>query len=489
MHYRHVLYVVGRLVVIVALTLFVPAGVAVIYGETAALTSFLWAAGGGLVLGTVMMTMGQRDFGSLRRREGLAIVGLAWIAASLVGGAPYVLTGVIPDPVGAAFEAMSGFTTTGASVLRNVEFMATGEPTPKSVLFWRCMTNWLGGVGIVVLFVALLPALGVGGKVLLGFEVPGVGEKGFMPRVRQTARTLWKIYVILSAVLVGILLLLGVDLYHAVCHSFATLATGGFSSHDASVGHYESAAVQVVITLFMFMAGVNFTLYFAMGRGKWRSLVKDVEFRVYAAIIVLAITTIAVDLMVQDQVENVGDAARLSAFQVVSIGTTTGFATDDFDVWPTYSRIMLVLLMFVGGCAGSTAGGLKIVRVIILFKYALRQLARQISPRRVEKLRLGGNVVDDELVRSIVGMFLLFLLCYGFGVLALAAMGVDMTTSLSASLASIANIGPGFGAVGATGNYAAIPAAGKVVLTLLMLVGRLEIFTALSLFVPSLWRD
>lgn len=487
MNARRVVYVVGLLITIISLTMAVPLVVAAIEVEEGAMMAFLWSICIGLIVGAVAILVGRSRLESFRRREGLMVVGLAWSICALVGCLPYVFSGVIPSFVDAYFETMSGFTTTGASVLRDVEHLPSGEPTPRSILFWRCMTNWLGGVGIVVLFVALLPALGVGGRLLFHFEVPGVGEKGFMPHIRQTASTLWTIYVVLTLAVFVSLMVCGMDWFDASCHALATLATGGFSSRSASIGHWDSTAIHVVITLFMFLAGVNFTLYFKIADGRWRAILKDPELRLYAAIFLVATAIIAWDL--SGTADGRETAVRDSAFQVATISTTTGFATRDFDQWPPLSRMVLVLLMFCGGCAGSTAGGLKCVRIALVVKFMMRQVRLHVRPRSVEHIRFGGNTVGTEAMRSVIAMFLLFIMSFAVGALALAAMGLDLTTSCSASIAALGNIGPGLGSVGPACHYADIPAAGKMLLTVLMLVGRLEIFTVLSLFTPVLWRD
>ncbi len=485
MNIARVSSVVGKLVLVISCTLAVPALVALSHGEQDAFWAFLTSIGIGSVFALALQVAGRGASENMFRREGMAVVALAWIVCTFVGCLPYIFTGVIESPINAYFETMSGFTTTGASVLES----SPNEPFPRSILFWRCLTNWLGGVGIVVLFVALLPALGVGGRLLFNLEVPGVGEKGFAPRIHSAATVLWVIYTILTAVEVGALMLAGLDVFDAVCHSLSTMATGGFSPHSASVGHYNSSAVRIIVTVFMFLAGVNFTLYYQLRLGNWRVIWRDSELRCYVGILLIVSLLIAWDLGRAGVFDGVGDSLLASTFTSVSIGTTTGFATEDFNRWPDFSRFLLVLLMFVGGCAGSTAGGPKVIRIMVILKAMLLQLGRHIRPRRVSSLTVGGSGISEEIVHGVTMMFCVFVATFLFGGVALLMMGLDLQTSLSASIACVGNIGPGLGSVGPTGNYADVPTAGKVLLSVLMLVGRLEVFTALSLFAPGLWRD
>ncbi|MFT7618116.1 MAG: trk system potassium uptake protein TrkH [Planctomycetota bacterium] len=489
MNLRRVLHVIGMLVVTISLTMLAPLAVAVGYWEVDAIQAFVVAIVVGLVVGGIPAFVWRQAPDSFYRREGLTVVGLAWLVCALIGCLPYVLTSVIPDFVGAYFETMSGFTTTGASVMPSMETYGAGLTMPRSILFWRCMTNWLGGVGIVVLLVALLPALGVGSRIMFHFEVPGVGEKGFKPQIRQTAKTLWTIYAAFTLVESLLLMLAGMDWFSALCHSFATMATGGFSVHTASIGFYNSTWIHIIITVFMFFAGINFTLYHRLAGGQWRNFFRDTEFRVYSGVMAAVIALISLNLYLTGTETSFGTAVRDSAFQVVSIGTTTGFATTDYDLWPSFSKVLLCICMFIGGSAGSTAGGLKMIRVILILKFMASQLRRHVRPRSVTPVRLGGNPILEELLQPILGVGLLFIFTFVLGGICLSALGVEMDTAFAASIATLGNIGPGFAGVGPTCNYAEIPDAGKFVCSLLMLIGRLEIMTALSLLTTVLWRD
>lgn len=490
MNYFRVLQVVGLLLALVSLTMLAPLGIALGFGETEASRAFGISIAVGLAVSGAMSLIGRRGGGRFYRREALGVVASAWLVVASVGCLPYLLCGVLDGVIDAYFETMSGFTTTGASVISSLENHPDGGPMPRSILFWRCLTNWLGGVGIVVLFVAVLPALGVSSRQIFHMEAPGVGEKGFMPHIRQTALALWLLYVGLTVACFLSLMGAGLEWFDALCHALATLATGGFSSHTASVGYYQSWVVNLIVTVFMFMAGINFSLYFRLLlRRDLKGFLGNAELRFYAGVVALAIVCIGMELLFRDKVGSVGAALDQASFQVVTIATTTGFATADFDAWPSLSQMILLLLMFTGGCAGSTSGGIKLFRVMLVLKYGVRQLRLHIRPRSVEKLKLGGASVTKEVIRPVLGMVIFFVASFVVGAIFLAALGCDLTTALTASLAAVGNIGPGLGSVGPNGNYAAIPDAGKVVLSFLMLIGRLEIFTALSLFAPTLWRD
>ena len=434
------------------------------------------AAGGG------MFAVGWGSPAPLLRREGMAVVGLGWLLAAFFGALPFHFAGVVPSFVDAYFESMSGFTTTGSTILTDIETL------PRGVLFWRSFTHWLGGMGIVVLFVAILPYLRAGGKQLFRSEVPGPTAEALRPRISETASLLWKIYVGISALEIGLLYLQGMALYEAMCHTFGTMATGGFSTRNASLGYYNSAGIDATVIFFMVLAGTNFGLYFHLLRGNWRALVRDPEWRVFLGIIVGAMALVTGDLLLNRIYEGLSEALRFASFQVVSIMTTTGYGTADFDVWPPLSKLILVSLMFVGGCAGSTGGALKVVRILLLVKNAYIGMERVFRPHMVRVLKLGGTPVEDEVRDAIVVFFSisvsLFILCS----LAMAGMGLDIVTATTSVIATLNNIGPGLAGVGATRNFAFIPAPGKVLLSLCMVLGRLELFSVLVLLMPSFWR-
>ena len=440
-------------------------------------------------LGLVLLFVGHgTETQKLGQREGLLVVTGSWILAGLIGALPFLLSGVTHLPVDALFESISGFSTTGASVLPAMEGI------PRALLWWRSLIQWLGGMGIVVLFVAVLPSLGIGGRFLYRQEVPGPAKAGLRPHVRDTAMTLWKIYVGLSIAEVLALSLAGMDIFDALCHTFATMATGGFSTRTASLGAFGIEA-QLVVMFFMLLAGINFTLYANLwrGGGMWsgkrglRNMFRDPELRLYLGLLLAATLLLAGSLMSSGK-HTPGDALRLASFQAVSIQTTTGFATADFDAWPSFCRLLLVMLMFVGGCAGSTGGSMKVVRFLVAGKLAIVQVRRFFRPRRVSRVRVGDEVISADMLGTISGFFILFLATWGLVALAVALTGSDLVTAATASIACLGNIGPGLSAVGATQNYSDMPAAAKLILAAAMIVGRLEVYTVLGLVSRSFWR-
>jgi trk system potassium uptake protein TrkH len=395
---------------------------------------------------------------------------------------PSWLSGEIPSYTDAAFESISGFTTTGASILTDI------EGRTHATLFWRALTHWLGGMGIVLLAVAILPLLGVGGMQLFRAEVPGPTAERLTPRIRETARLLWGVYVLLTLLETAALMLAGMSLFDALCHSFATMATGGFSNHNASVGGYATPAVEWIIIVFMLLAGTNFSLHYLALTGRVRAYGRDEEFRFYLLIIIGVSAALALVLTGVGFYGSVEETVRLALFQVVSIITTTGFGTADYLMWPPFAHAVLLMLMAVGGCAGSTGGGIKVVRLLILLKTAKLELRRMLHPRAVFTLWFNDRAVSPVLQTNVLGFFLLFMVVYGVGVVALTLGGRDLVTSVGATAATLGNIGPGLGLVGPASNYAMLADWEKWLLMGFMLVGRLELFTVLVLFLPGAWR-
>lgn len=418
----------------------------------------------------------------LNVREGYAVVTLAWLAVGLAGAVPYLLTGTIGSPAAAFFESVSGFTTTGATVFADIENL------PRGVLFWRAMTQWLGGMGIIVLGIAILPFLGVGGMQLFRAEVPGPKPERLAPRIRQTAALLWYVYGGLTALQAALYLLGGMSLFEAVTHSFTTLSTGGFSARNASLAAYDSPYIQYVTILFMYMAAVNFTLHYRALRGRpfyW----KDPEWRFFTLVVGgAAVVVLLVGIARTGLQSGFEPAMRESLFQVVSISTTTGFVSADYELWPVGSQLILLMLMFMGGMAGSTGGGMKAMRVYLLTRQGLDELKRQLHPQAILPTRLGKRAVGERTIMRILAFALFFVGLFAVGTLGLALLGHDIVTSLGASAASLGNIGPGLGEVGAVDNYGWMGAPSHLLLVFLMLAGRLEIFTVLVLFHPDLWR-
>ena len=474
------LRILGALLICLSGTLLLPLPFSIYYGD-GVWSAFLETALICLLIGGLLFRF-CKSRKEMSVREGFAIVTFGWSFFALFGALPYLLSGAIPSPVDAVFETMSGFTTTGSTILTKIEGL------PQSLLFWRALTHWLGGMGIIVLSLAILPMLGVGGMQLFKAEVPGPTADRLKPRIQDTATLLWGVYLLLTAVETLLLMFGGMTFFDAVCHAFATLATGGFSTRDASVAAYDSAYIDGVITLFMFLAGVNFTLHFQALRGRLQDFYRNEEFRCYFAITLFATLVLLFFNWSGGIYQSLGENIRFSTFQVCSILTTTGFGTADYEIWPVITQYILVLLMFIGGCAGSTGGGIKVARILLLFKHAQVQVFRLIHPRAVRLVKLGNRPVDREVLQAILGFFALFTGIFVSASLLLAACGMDFVSGGSAVIACLSNIGPGLGSVGPTDNYAAVPAVGKGVLIICMLMGRLELFTVLVLFFPSFWR-
>ncbi|MDD2438991.1 MAG: TrkH family potassium uptake protein, partial [Methanosarcinaceae archaeon] len=412
-------------------------------------------------------------------KEGFAIVALGWLAAALFGAIPFVLDGI--SPLNALFESMSAFTTTGSTILVDI------EQHSKSILFWRCMMQWLGGMGIIVLFIAILPKLGVAGRQMFRAEAPGPTENKLKPRIRETARILWTVYLVISIVEVSALLLAGLSFYDAITHTFATMACGGFSPYGQSVAAFKSPLVEFIITFFMFVAGANFALHYRALYINKNYLLKDDEFRFYTAT-VLAASGLLAFLLWRDMGTDLLTAFRYALFQVVSIITTTGFATVDFNLWSDSAKMILLTLMFIGGCAGSTGGGIKVVRILLLLRHGRRELFKVLHPRAVKTIKFNGKSVPDEVVNSIVSFVVIYLLIYLSSSVILSVLGMDLITSITASIATLGNIGPGFNLVGPMGTFDPIPPLGKLVLIANMWIGRLEVYTVIILFTPEFWN-
>jgi len=430
--------------------------------------------------------------GSMGSFDAFAAVSLGWLTIVVLGALPYWITGTLPQPENAWFESMSGFTTTGASVIQPGQL----EQLDSSILLWRSLTQWLGGMGVVVLFVALLPSLGAGGSFLVQLETPGPASRRVKPRIAECARILWKIYIVLTGSLVLILMLSGLGWFDAVCHAFSTVATGGFSTKGDSIGHFRPL-VQWEIMVFMLISGVNFSLLYLFFQRRPRQALQDPELRTYLTLVAVAILVFATVLCISYELPGeetssafdvFHDKVRHSAFTAISIITGSGFGTDDFDRWPDFCRVLIVVLMISGACAGSTTGGMKLIRAILVFKYVRRELFRVGHPSAVRHIKLQKRTIAEPLVTATMGFCAIYVVTWVFGVLVLELLGVDSSTSISASLASLANVGPGLGGVGPSKDYSELPTMARVFLPWLMLLGRLEFYAVLMLFVPAMWR-
>jgi trk system potassium uptake protein TrkH len=418
----------------------------------------------------------------LRARDGFFAVTMSWVAAAAVGAIPFLVYGTYTAPADAFFESMSGFTTTGATLLDRV------EAEPDSILLWRSFTQWIGGVGIVVLVVAIAPATGLASQRVFYAETSGVTAERLTPRIAETAKIIWGIYLTLTALGFAAYSIAGMTPWDAINHIFTTVATGGFSTRTASIAGFDSLAIELVALVFMAAGGVNFAFYWLAIRGRRRLWPQAAEVRAYLLILLGATLAVTASLQLANDGPAVAESLRASAFTVVSVVTTTGYTTADFDEFPDFARLALLALMFVGGCAGSTAGGMKVIRVMLLGKAAGQEVQHQLQPKAVQVLRIRGRVFPEAVRRGVFAFFGLYVTVFVAGTLAMAAVGLDPVTAAASVIATLNVIGPGLGDVGASENFAAVPHAGRWLLSLLMLVGRLEVFTVLVLLTPAFWR-
>jgi trk system potassium uptake protein len=482
MNLRHVLRVVSVLLLIISGFMGLPILVAVIYNEYELLVSFFIPIGL-MVLFFIIMKLLTRNMErtDVSTKEGFLLVSLSWVLSSLFGALPFVISGYIPRFTDAFFETMSGFTTTGASILTTIEVL------PHALLFWRSLTHWLGGMGIVVLTVAIFPLLGFGAFQLLKAEAPGPTMDKITPKIKETAMILWVIYLTLTIAETILLLFGGMDLFEALTHTFGTLATGGFSPKNGSIGHYGSPYIHVVITVFMLCAGINFILYFKLITGQLEDIFRNTEVKYYLSIFAAATLIIAFNLH-GEVYRSFGESLRFAGFQAASILTTTGYATADYDMWPHLAKTVLFLLMFVGGCSGSTGGGIKVVRVVTLFKQGFSEMKYLVHPKGIFSIHISGEKVKKNIVYSIYGFLVLYFLMLFLIMFVVSTGGYDLVTSFSTSLVTVGNIGPGFGKIGPTLNYASYPVYIKWFLSFAMMVGRLEVYTVLVVLTPRFWK-
>ncbi len=472
--------IMGALILFLGLTMIFPLLFSLYYRD-GDFWALLLSAAITMGAGGVLFLLFRGTTQEISHREGFAIVALGWGSAAFFGSLPYMLAGVFTNFVEAYFEATSGFTTTGATVLGAI------EGVPRGILFWRSLTHWLGGMGIIVLSIAILPLLGVGGMQLFKAEVPGPMADKLKPRVAETAKILWKVYMLISGAEILLLMAGGMDLFEALCHTFGTMATGGFSTRNISIGSYNRAYFDGVIIVFMILAGTNFALHYQALTGNFRAFYRNSEVRFYWTTLAGAILIITLILRVQTY-DTVASAFRYASFQVTSIMTTTGYTTADFEKWPSFVQYTLVLLMFIGGSTGSTGGGMKCMRILLLLKLGRRELSRLIHPHGIIPVRLGGKVVSDGVIQSVWGFFFLFILVFVLASVVMSLLGLDIITAFVSVAATINNIGPGLGAVGPMDNYTPIPHVGKWILIFCMLIGRLELYTVIILLVPEFWK-
>lgn len=475
-----ILRILGKLLIAYAIFMAVPLVWALWQGEIDAFSGLALSVGLTALTGSIMAAFGS-DQGHITARESFLIVAGTWILTSCFGGLSYVFTGAVPTYLDALFEAVSGLTSTGATIIADLERL------PSSILLWRSMTHWIGGMGIIVLFLIFLPNLGMGAVNLFKAEAPGPRVDKVLPRIKDTAIVLWVIYVMLTVVQALVLTLAGMPFFDAVNHALTTIATGGFSTKNMSIAHYDNIAIELIIVFFMFVAGGNFGLYYMVWRKGIVRLFRDTEFKAYLAIVLSSTLIIACSLYYQAGIE-AGQSVRDALFQVVSLMTTTGFMSADYDQWPPVTKFVLLLLMFIGGCAGSTAGGIKVIRFILLNKEAMATLIRAIHPRLVRSVVVDNKPVSFDVLNTTFHFFYLYVMIFIISALIVMACGLEAFDAMGAVASALGNVGPGFGVVGPTTTFANVPAIAKIVLTFDMLLGRLELFTLLILFHPEFWQ-
>ncbi len=481
MNLKIIFRVLGFLLVVEGVAMLLALAISLLYGEHD-ISAFIISSGINLFLGGAIVLGTSKAKKDIGKREGFIIVSMVWIVFSFFGSLPYILSGSIPSFTNAFFETMSGFTTTGSSILNDIEAL------PHGILFWRSMSQWLGGMGIIVLSLAILPVFGIGGMQLFMAEVPGPTPDKISPRIKQTAKTLWKIYMAFTLAETLLLWAGGMTLFDAINHSFTTMATGGFSTKQASVAYWSSPFIQYVIILFMFLAGTNFTLsYFAI-KGKFAIVFKDEEFKYYAFFILGFTALIFIGLLITTQL-GIEQAFRDSLFQVVTIITTTGYATADYLTWAPVLTMLIFILFFFGGSAGSTGGGIKIMRIVVLLKNGYYELKRLIHPHAIIPVKFNKHSVDTKIVTNVLAFFIIYLVIFAISTVIFTLIEPNMESSMGAVATCLGNIGPGLGSVGPADNFHHIKPIGKWFLSFLMLLGRLELFTVLVLFSPSFWKE
>jgi len=481
MNYKFVFHILGFLLTLTGLLMFSGIPFSIYYNDKdiiSILSSGLITSLTGFVVWFFTRKNLEMEIG---KRESYLIVTAGWFIMSVFGSLPFIISGWLPSIADAFFETVSGFTTTGATIIKDVEAL------PHGLLFWRSMTHWIGGMGIIVLSIAILPLLGIGGMQLFQAEVAGPSKDKLHPRVQETAKRLWAIYVLFTLAETILLMFGGMNLFDSLCHSFGTLASGGFSTKNQSIAFYNSPYIEYVVIVFMFIAGTNFTLHYYALKGNILNYIKDSEFRFYGTLVVLLVVFTSAYLTWNNNI-NLESSFRQSAFSYISILSSTGFATVDYQLWgPFFTEIFLILLLF-GACAGSTSGGVKMVRYQLLLKNSLLELKRLVHPNAIIPVRQNGKSIQPDIIAKISGFVLLYLFIFGLGSVTLNIIGLDSTSAMGAVAACLANIGPGLDSTGPVTNYSSVPDLGKWILSFIMILGRLEIFSVLVLFSPSFWK-
>lgn len=497
MNYRIIVRYLGVFSCWVAVWIAVSALWSVWYRERVALLAMLAASLTAALVGAMFLYLGRVEQRRMYERESIALIGVGWILAAFLGALPFWYAGSLSF-TDAFFESMSGFTTTGSSVVNDIESL------PRGILFWRSLTHWLGGIGIVVLMIAVLPFLGISGKMLYRSEATGLDKSGVRPRVRESAYVMLKIYVALTVIHTAALMVAGMGIYDALCHAFASLATGGFSTRNASIEGFDSPTIEAIVTVFELIGATNFTLYYLMAKGDWKVIYRDTEWRVFIGIFLVSSALVFLNLMgMQGSMPtdvsvpgpnggmdySAAQAFRYGVFEVGAMMTTTGYTGADLDIFPYFSRIWIMMIVIVGGCAGSTAGGLKVIRAVILWKIAVHQVGRVFRPNTMKAIRVNDRVVTRDVQFEVLSFLLVYVAFLGLSTVVMSLVGLPLQTAFSSVVACLNTTGPGLELVGAETNFSAVPVAGKWWLSLTMITGRLELFSILVFLFPSFWRQ
>jgi len=480
MNYKLVAFLLGKLCMTLAGALCIPLLLSFAYGESC-WWAFVLSIVLSMVIGKGLDIYGEADAkDTMTFREGVAVTAGTWVLLTWLGGQPFYFAGVL-DQVSSFFESISGFTTTGSTTIASL------ASCPKSILFWRAFTHWMGGIGIVVWFIALLPNLS--GSIVHAYnaEVTGAVDDRVLPRIRETTIALVRIYIVFTVVETALLMFAGMNLFDASTHSFSTIGTGGFSNYDDSIVHFNSVPIEIILTIFMLISGGNFALYYAVWRKGIGELWKDTEFKTFWAIVAATTALITLNLFFKSGI-SMWESFRYSMFTVASIISTTGFANSDFDLWPTFSKLILIMLMFVGSCAGSTAGGIKVSRICVLWRTSVAEIKHVLHPNVVANVNINGEPLPDGIVTAILRFFFLFMALFALLVLLVAMTGLTATDAISAVACTIGNVGPGLGVIGPTQTFAPLHPFAKIVLCVSMLLGRLELFTLMIMLRPEFWR-
>lgn len=474
--------VTGALFIIIGFSMLPAMIVSVIYTEPNIIEAFIKTIIPSIFFGGLLILLNKQKEGRPKVRDGYIIVALCWILASCVAAAPFVISGEITNPIDAFFETCSGFSTTGSSILTDVEAMS------KGLLFWRSFTHWLGGMGILIFAIALLPNLGISGQVIAKAEAPGPTLDKLTPKLSDTAKMLYLLYICFTAAETILLMFGGLSLFDSLVHTFGTVGTGGFSSYNDSIAHFDSAYVDIVISIFMIMSGVNFNLYFIIFRQNLKGFFKDAELRLFLSIIGISTLLISINLYATDTIGNIVTSFRYSLFQTATIISTTGFVTANYDLWPTFCKMILLILMFIGGCSCSTGGGLKVIRILVIVKLIKRGISLKLHPNAFMSLKINNKPLPVDTASAIASFVFLYIITIFVSTILVSMDGFNLLTSFSAVVTCLGNIGPGFDLVGPVMNFSIFSNGTKLLLSFLMLAGRLELFTIFLLLTPRFWN-